>query len=151
MLRKYRLAVQAAFQLLLHGSNVSSNGTRAYISMIKGYYNHKKKTYLQYLLVYLLCSWLFLQNGPPGCPHTAGNSSSRQHQGHQEQQQQQQLLYHRFISRRIVKDFTPISRHLPDLASQAAVLWPKFQAAAKLAAQHQQQDTEMDDAEVRNV
>lgn len=80
-----------------------------------------------------------LQAGPPATTLPADSQT-------QQQQQEQQQMYRRFITQRIVKDFTPFSRYLPDLASQAAALWPKYQAAARLAAQ--QQDADMEDEEV---
>jgi hypothetical protein len=80
-----------------------------------------------------------LQAGPP----TAALSSQLQ-----QQPEQQHRLYRDFLQNLVVQQFKSMSRCLPDLASQAAALWPRYVAAATVQ-QPQRQRQHVDDDEVR--
>lgn len=70
-------------------------------------------------------------------------------QPQQPQQQQQQGLsnppqldavYRQFLENTLVKEFHRLSRSLPDIQSQAAVLWPKYLSGAAKQQQHNTDD-----------
>lgn len=95
-------------------------------------------------------SVLHLQAGPVQTPAAVAAASAAgfalQPQQPQQLQQQQGLssppqldaVYRQFLENTLVKEFHRLSRSLPDIQSQAAVLWPKYLSGA--AKQQQQQD-----------
>jgi hypothetical protein len=88
----------------------------------------------------------YLQAGPP-----ATLSSSSAVSTTQQQQQQQRRLYRDFLQNLVVQEFKAMSRCLPDLASQAAALWPRYMAAATAQQPQKQRQRQQhdDDDEVR--
>uniref|UniRef100_A0A383W9P4 Uncharacterized protein n=1 Tax=Tetradesmus obliquus TaxID=3088 RepID=A0A383W9P4_TETOB len=81
--------------------------------------------------------------GPPAAtmPSSSLTTSSTQ------QQKQQRRLYRDFLQNLVVQQFKVMSRCLPDLASQAAALWPRYLAAATAQQQQQRRRQHADDDE----
>jgi hypothetical protein len=89
------------------------------------------------------------QAGPPAAPNSSNGSAISTTQ---QQQQQQRRLYRDFLQHLVVQEFKAMSRCLPDLASQAAALWPRYLAAATAQQPQQQgQQQQIDDDEVSDT
>ncbi|WIA11184.1 hypothetical protein OEZ85_011314 [Tetradesmus obliquus] len=85
--------------------------------------------------------------GPPAAtmPSSSLTNSSSLTTSSTQQQQQQRRLYRDFLANLVVQQFKVMSRCLPDLASQAAALWPRYLAAATAQQQRRRQHADDDE------